>query len=776
MRVPGPSTPNIVIPKEPALNSSISPESPAGAYTLNSKKPVFTTEQAGKHITRNGFKVHDNNGDGKITLSVRVSKGFTPQQAEQVRQALQSWQDVANVTFTEKPQHSDGHVDISEMPGTPGGVASLPDKFMTRTFVNIGTANAGANPPLGHYFRGVLIHEIGHSIGLEHPGRYDGFGNYGRDAVYAGDTRARSVMSYYSEKNQPGHDFKLLNPSAPMMDDISAVQKLYGPNTNTRNTDTTYGFNSNTNREALSLKSPNDNPVFCVWDGGGKDTLDFSGYSQPQKINLNAESFSDVGALKGNVSIAKGVTLENAVGGKGDDALIGNQVANRLKGGGGADRLSGGGGADTFVYDHANDSTPDNPDVILDFESGADKIDVSGALKRANLSALKFVDRLTGQPGQAVMSYSEGSNEGSLALDLTGNGKADLFVKSIGRINAGDVVAHGDTPTPNPEPKDPKPAPRPQFDEPKTKPEPKPKEPKPEEPRPSPDRCEPKPQPDPCEPKPSPDRCEPKPQPDPCEPKPSPDRCEPKPQPDPCEPKPSPDRCEPKPRPEPCEPTPSPDRCEPKPRPEPCEPTPRPDLCEPKPRPSPREPRPRPETREPTPRPDPWEPTPRPKPRDPRPRPETREPTPRPAPWEPTPRPHPRDPWPRPETREPTPRPDPWEPTPRPKPRDPRPRPETREPTPRPDPCEPMPRPSPRDPRPRPEPREPTPRPAPCEPMPRPNPREPRPWPVTREPTPRPDPCDPQPDPCEPRAASRNDQSAYSARSWNGRHSPAAAR
>ncbi|WP_330211678.1 M10 family metallopeptidase C-terminal domain-containing protein [Pseudomonas sp. AM4(2022)] len=705
MRVPGPSTPNIVIPKEPVLNSSISPESSAGANTLNSKKPVFTTEQAGKHITRSGFKVHDNNGDGKITLSVRVSKGFTPQQAEQVRQALQSWQDVANVTFTEKPQHSDGYVDISEMPGTPGGVASLPDKFMTRTFVNIGTANAGANPPLGHYFRGALIHEIGHSIGLEHPGRYDGTGNYGRDAVYAGDTRARSVMSYYSEKNQPGHDFKLLNPSAPMMDDISAVQKLYGPNTTTRNTDTTYGFNSNTNREALSLKSANDNPIFCVWDGGGKDTLDFSGYSQPQKINLNAESFSDVGALKGNVSIAKGVTLENAVGGKGDDALIGNQVANRLKGGGGADRLSGGGGADTFVYDHANDSTPDNPDVILDFESGADKIDVSGVLKRANLSALKFVDRLTGQPGQAVMSYSEGSNEGSLALDLTGNGKADLFVKSIGRINAGDVVAHGDTPTPNPEPKDPKPASRPQFEEPKTKSEPKPKESKPEEPRPSPDRCEPKPRPDPCEPTPRPGPCEPKP------------------------------------RPDPCEPTPRPDPCEPKPRPEPCEPKPRPYPCEPTPSPDPREPKPRPETREPTPRPDPWEPTPRPNPRDPRPRPETREPKPRPDPWEPTPRPNPRDPRPRPETREPTPCPDPCEPTPRPNPREPRPRPETREPTPRPDPCEPMPRP---------------------------NPREPRPWPVTRKPKPRPDPCDPKPDPCEPRAARRNDQSAYSARSWNG--------
>lgn len=342
MRVPGPSTTNVGVPNELDPRSSIRSEGPVEGVTLNSKKPVFTSEQAGKQLTRSGFRFHDNNGDGKTTLSYRVSKGFTPAQAEQARQALQSWQDVANVTFTDKPLHRDGHIDINDMRSTSGGVAALPHRYMTRTFANIGTANAGANPPQGHFFRMVLVHEIGHALGLEHPGNYDGSGNYGRHAEYAGDTRARSVMSYFSEKNQPGHDFKSLNPSAPMMDDIAAVQKLYGANTKTRNTDTTYGFNSNTNREALSLKSANDNPMFCVWDGGGNDTLDFSGYSQHQKINLNAESFSDVGALKGNVSIAKGVVLENAVGGKGNDALTGNAVANRLKGGGGADRLSGG--------------------------------------------------------------------------------------------------------------------------------------------------------------------------------------------------------------------------------------------------------------------------------------------------------------------------------------------------------------------------------------------------------------------------------------------------
>ena len=475
MRMPGPSTTNVGVPQALVPGSSFSPEGPAEVSTLNSKKPVFTSQQAGKQLTRGGYKVHDNNGDGKTTLSYRVAKGFTPQQAEQARQAMQSWQDVANVTFTEKALHRDGHVDINDMPDSSGGVASLPHRYMTQTSANIGTQNVGANPSPGHFFRMVLVHELGHALGLEHPGNYDGNGNYGRHATYAGDTQARSVMSYFSEKNQPGHDFKSLYPSAPMMDDIAAAQKLYGANTKTRNTDTTYGFNSNTNREALSLKSANDNPIFCVWDGGGNDTLDFSGYSQNQKINLNAESFSDVGALKGNVSVAKGVILENAVGGKGNDALIGNAVANRLKGGGGADRLSGGGGADTFVYDHASDSTPDNPDVILDFQSGSDKIDVRAVLKQANLSALKYVERLTGQPGQAVISYNQGSNEGSLALDLTGNGKADLLIKSLGQIKAGDVLALGDTPTANPEPKDPKPAPRPQPEEPKPKPEPKPK-------------------------------------------------------------------------------------------------------------------------------------------------------------------------------------------------------------------------------------------------------------------------------------------------------------
>lgn len=55
-------------------------------------------------------------------------------------------------------------------------------------------------------------------------------------------------MSYFSEQNT-GADYKGVWPSGPQLDDITAIQKLYGANTTTRTGDTTYGFNSNTDRD-----------------------------------------------------------------------------------------------------------------------------------------------------------------------------------------------------------------------------------------------------------------------------------------------------------------------------------------------------------------------------------------------------------------------------------------------------------------------------------------------------------------------------------------------
>lgn len=416
----------------------------------NNKKS-FTTDQAAKRITRRGLKFEDSNKDGRIVVGFNFSGGFNAAQKERARQALQYWADVANIEFVEKGTNTDGKITINGTGGS-AGMADFPYGHYAKVQANIGT-QGGQNPTMGSQFLWLLIHELGHTLGLSHPGGYDGQGfNYERNADYAQDTQARSVMSYWAETHQPGHKFGGRVPAAPMMDDIAAAQRLYGANTKTRNTDTTYGFNSNSGREVYSLKRGSDKPVFTVWDGGGNDTLDFSGFTQDQTINLKAESFSDVGGLRGNVSIAKGVSVENAIGGTGNDTLTGNEGNNRLTGDKGADKLYGGAGADTFVYRCASDSTPQAPDMIQDFQSGSDKIDLTGVLQEAGLKSLNFSETFSGKAGEAVLGQDSRTGRFTLSVDTTGNGKADLLVASQGHIKQTDIIWNGQAPTVTPTP------------------------------------------------------------------------------------------------------------------------------------------------------------------------------------------------------------------------------------------------------------------------------------------------------------------------------------
>ncbi len=71
----------------------------------------------------------------------------------------------------------------------------------------------------------------------------------------------------------------------------------------------------------------------CGLGCGRQRYLRLLGYTANQRINLNEKSFSDVGGLKGNASIAAGVTIENAIGGSGNDVIVGNAANNVLKGG-----------------------------------------------------------------------------------------------------------------------------------------------------------------------------------------------------------------------------------------------------------------------------------------------------------------------------------------------------------------------------------------------------------------------------------------------------------
>ncbi|MBC8954077.1 serralysin family metalloprotease [Xenorhabdus sp. PB62.4] len=375
---------------------------------------------------------------------------FNEDQKDAAKLSLQSWSDVANIKFTEvsnatKANITFGFFDYSK--AKDYAFANLPQGQKTAyTWYNAKSHTFVDNDiDVNGYARQTFTHEIGHTLGLEHPADYDASDkvrpSYITKAKYFEDSRAYTVMSYFGEK-YTGQDFKGEYSSAPLLNDISAIQDLYGANMETRADDTIYGFNSNTGRDFMTATDANSKLVFSVWDAGGEDTFDFSGFTQNQRINLNEGAFSDVGGLKGNVSIARGVVIENAIGGSGNDILVGNSADNILKGGAGddiiygglgGDHLWGGEGKDTFVYLDGKESLKDNPDWIHDFTSGEDKIDLS-FFNFGSRGDIKFVDSFSGKAGEVKFTYDQVNEvtdlEISLGGDLAGN---DFLVKVVGQ-------------------------------------------------------------------------------------------------------------------------------------------------------------------------------------------------------------------------------------------------------------------------------------------------------------------------------------------------------
>jgi serralysin len=262
----------------------------------------------------------------------------------------------------------------------------------------------------------ALLHEIGHTLGLSHPAAYDVadkvMPTYAANAGYTRDTLRWTVMSYFSAaSDNPAIDRTGsgltgdvtrdgINAATPLIDDIRAVQQLYGADPATRTGDDTYGFHAKLSgpwRPVFDFSiGANPDPVVAIYDAGGRDTLDLSGYATDQRINLVPGALSDVGFLTQNVGIAYGTMIENAIGGTGGDRIVGNAADNHLQGGAGRDRLygqagadvleggpgrdllTGGAGPDSFVFAALPASSAER-DTIADFAPGLDNIELAGA-------------------------------------------------------------------------------------------------------------------------------------------------------------------------------------------------------------------------------------------------------------------------------------------------------------------------------------------------------------------------------------------------------------
>lgn len=288
-----------------------------------------------------------NDGDG--------FKVFSDIQKTVVRESLREISLLIDIDFAEVPETSDawGQIRFGN---------SLQDKEETAGYTYLPNAEAASessgdvyialgfdrNYQLGGADRETLLHEIGHALGLKHPGDYDispsatteTSGNF---LGQSEDSSFFTIMSYQA------HPQGLSRVNYGLYD-LLALRKMYGMRPYHADDDSylitnQWGFYQST-----------------LVDDAGHDTIDSSALGVAVQINLNPGTFSSVGVAPtgkraiDNLSIAFGTEIESVVGTNYSDRIQGNGLSNRIEPLSGFDTIDGGLGIDTVVYRSSRDS------------------------------------------------------------------------------------------------------------------------------------------------------------------------------------------------------------------------------------------------------------------------------------------------------------------------------------------------------------------------------------------------------------------------------------
>lgn len=365
-------------------------------------------------------------------------RAMTTAQQAAVRDALAKWSSVANVTFVETSANGGNLQFGTNTQDGSSAYAYLPEPGIDalQMYVNNQSSYNSVFTP-GTYGPSVLIHEIGHLLGLKHPGNYDSGGATvnGPFLPASTDNGDYTQMSY----NEPTtYTINGKFATTAMLYDIQAIQYLYGANMSYHAGNDVYSFTSS-------------NAPLCIWDGGGVNTFDFSACTRATIIDLNAGTFSETAPGLNNISIAYGVTITTAIAGSGGSTIHANALGNTLTGGAGNDHfhegagndtIVGGGGTDTVIFSHsyASYQVQRSGDTVTVVGDGTDIL--------SGIETLQFSDRVISAADIASLLLQTGTagndvlQNAAAAEQIDGGAGLDTLV--YGGVRSGfTVVATG---------------------------------------------------------------------------------------------------------------------------------------------------------------------------------------------------------------------------------------------------------------------------------------------------------------------------------------------
>ncbi len=342
------------------------------------------------------------------------SKGFREMSAEQkagVVKAFDYLSSLVGVTFEEVSAPEDADINFgtnNQYSQGSSGYANVPNgsgDHPVYLFLDNGPGNVNTSMATGSYGWQTLIHEMGHTLGLKHPGNYNASGGTmpGPFLPKALDSRAYTLMSYNNPDgtmevtktttNNISYTYSAntVNASTYMMYDIAALQFLYGK-----------GTGAGLDAYQVNTFSADWSGMQTLWmpqDG----SIDASAVENSNIIDLRQGAFSSINVIPksitdsfpsslqsaatymglNNVGLAFGSQVTTAKGGSAVDVFYANLDNDvTIDGGAGDDTLYLAGVEDDWLFD-AQTSTYENINANIALEQRV-KVTVS------NVEAIKY--------------------------------------------------------------------------------------------------------------------------------------------------------------------------------------------------------------------------------------------------------------------------------------------------------------------------------------------------------------------------------------------------